>query len=376
MSIIKSLRFHPVSVAVSKPYGMAKGLATARQSTIIALETVDGIQGVGEAWGPPGANMANLDFLKSYVEGRDIADIELVFQLIIARHYHFGIQNQVMACLSGIDMAAKDALGKKAGLPLCRLLGGRGAERVPVYASGGYITEEADKDFAPQIELIKKGGHQAAKIKIGINPPSDEKRVRLAREILGDGVELLVDINANYTLDTAKTSIHRMAKYDIGWVEEPLAPQDFDGYQLLQRASPIPIATGEALYTVFDFKRLLDQRGADVVQPDLSLCGGLWQGRRIADLAELAHVRLSPHVWGSGIGLAAAAHFVASRSAYPHADNVPHPTLVEYDMGENPLRESILKKPIVANAGMIDVPTGSGLGIDIDWKAVKRYAID
>ena len=155
-----------------------------------------------------------------------------------------------------------------------------------------------------------------------------------------------------------------------------MAPQDFDGYALLQRSSPIPIATGEALYTAFDFKRLLDRRGADVIQPDLSLAGGLWQGRRIADLAELMHVRLSPHVWGSGIGLAAAAHYVASRSPYPHADNIPHPTLVEYDMGENPLRESILQTPIVANGGMIDVPSGAGLGIEIDWKAVKRHAID
>src|SRR6185436_15629094 len=161
----------------------------------------------------------------------DVADIELAFQLIIARHYHFGIQNQLMACLSGIDMAAKDALGKKTGLPLCRLIGGRGAERVPVYASGGYITETPDKDFSPQIELIAKGGHRAAKIKIGLNPASDEARVELARKILGDSVALLVDINSNYTLDIAKASIRRIAPYNVGWVEEPLAPQDFDGYE-------------------------------------------------------------------------------------------------------------------------------------------------
>ena len=376
MSIIKSLRFHALSAKVSKPYGMSKALATYRTSTLVVVETVDGIEGVGEAWGPPAANLANLEMLKGYVEGRDVGDIELVFQLIIARHYHFGVQNQLMACLSGIDMAAKDALGKEAGLPLCRLIGGRGGDKVPVYGSGGYITEDPDKDFAPQIEALKKAGHRAAKIKIGLNPSSDEKRTAIAREILGEDVELLVDINSNYTLDTAKASLHRIAKYRIGWVEEPLAPQDFEGYELLQRASPIPVATGEALYTAFDFKRLLDRRGADIVQPDLSLCGGLWQGRRIADMAELAHVRLSPHVWGSGVGLAAAAHYVASRSAYPHAGNVPHPTLVEYDVGENPLRESILKVPIVAKAGFIDVPKGPGLGIEIDWKAVKRHAIE
>jgi protease-4 len=99
--------------------------------------------------------MANLGLLKGYVEGRDVADIELVFQLIIARHYHFGIQNQLMACLSGIDMAAKDALGKQVGLPLCRLIGGRGQTRVPVYASGGYITAiAADHIIALETSLV------------------------------------------------------------------------------------------------------------------------------------------------------------------------------------------------------------------------------
>jgi len=372
MSIITSIRFEALSAPVARPYGMAKGLAAARQSTIVVIETRDGIQGIGEAWGAPAVNLANLPLLRDYIEGRDIADVELAFQLIIARHYHFGLQNQMIACLSGIDIAAKDALGKKTGLPLCRLLGGRGAERLPVYASGGYITETPDKDFAPQLEAMT--GHRAAKIKIGLHPASDEARTRLARKILGDEVELFVDINANYTLDTARASIARLAKYHVGWIEEPLAPQDFEGYRQLRMASPVPIATGEALYTAFDFKRLLDGHGVDVVQPDLTLCGGFWQGRRIADLAELAHVRLSPHVWGSGIGLAAAAHYVAARSPYPHADNVPYPTLIEYDVGDNPLREHILATPIVAAAGMIEVPAGPGLGIELDWKAVRHYA--
>lgn len=375
MAKIATLRFEALSAPIKKPYGMAKGLATARHCTLVVLTTDDGIQGIGEAWGPPASNLANLPLLQHYVEGRDIADTELVCQLIIARHYHFGTQNPLMACLSGIDMAAKDALGKQAGLPLCRLIGGRGVEQVPIYASGGYITQTPEPDLAPQLEAIRAAGHRAAKFKIGLSPQSDEARTRLARQILGDDVELFVDINANYTLDIAKASINRLARYNIGWVEEPLAPQDFDGYRLLQRASPIPIATGEALYTAFDFKRLIDHRGADIVQPDLSLAGGFWQGRRIADLAELAHLRLSPHVWGSGIGLAAAAHFIASRSAYPHADHVPRPSLIEYDVGDNPLREHLLRIPLLAKNGMIDVPSGPGLGIEIDWQAVKRFAM-
>jgi D-galactarolactone cycloisomerase len=218
-------------------------------------------------------------------------------------------------------------------------------------------------------------GHRAVKIKIGLNPASDLARVEEARRILGPEVDLMVDINANYTLDLARSTLAALAPHRLGWVEEPLTPQDVAGYEILQRCSPVPIATGEALYTVFDFQRLMERRAVDVVQPDLSLCGGFWQGRRIADLAELHHVRLSPHVWGSGVGLAAAAHYVASRSPWPQAQDAPRPTLVEYDVGENPLREGLLKTPLVARGGLLEVPGGPGLGIEIDWDFVERHAV-
>jgi D-galactarolactone cycloisomerase len=140
-------------------------------------------------------------------------------------------------------------------------------------------------------------------------------------------------------------------------------------------SAPCRIATGEALYTAFDFKRLVERRAVDVLQPDLSLCGGFWQGRTIALMANLEHLRLSPHVWGSGIGLAAGVHYVAALPSYPHADNVPKLPLVEYDVGENPLRESILKNPLKPVDGSIAVPDAPGLGIEIAWEAVERYGV-
>jgi D-galactarolactone cycloisomerase len=376
LSSIRDIRFFALSAPLpeGRAYGMAKSLATVRQTTLVAVDTEDGVTGVGEAWGMPGVNQAYLPLLKSYLLGADVADVELVFTRILARHYHFGLQNAMMGCISGIDIAAKDALGKETGLPVCRLIGGRGATSVPVYASGGYITENSERDFAPQIEAIAAAGHRAAKIKIGVSPSSDLARVQQARDILGDAVELMVDINSNYTLDLARATLVALAPHRIAWVEEPLAPQDIAGYEILHRLSSVPLAAGEALYTVFDFQRLLERRAVDVVQPDLSLCGGFWQGRRIADMAELHHVRLSPHVWGSGIGLAAAAHYVASRSPYPQAQDAPWPTLLEYDVGENPLREHLLKAPLLADKGMLAVPQGPGLGIEVNWDAVEHYA--
>lgn len=362
------------TLAAGRAYGMAKALATARQSTVVRLTLEDGTAGYGEAWGMPGVNLAYLPFLRTYLVGADVFDCELVFARILARHYHFGVQNQLMACLSGIDIAAKDAAGKLLGLPVCRLIGGRGQERVPIYASGGYITENPDRDFEPQIAAMAEAGYPAVKIKIGLSPDSDERRVAIARDMLGDGVDIMVDINSNYTYDLARESIERLAPYRVGWVEEPLSPLDFEGLELLHGASALPLATGEALYTVFDFKRLTDLRAADVLQPDLSLCGGFWQARKIADLAATSHVRLSPHVWGSGIGLAAAVHYVAALPPWPHADNVPKPSLVEYDVGENPLRFGVLRAPLAAQDGFVAVPDGPGLGIEVDEEAFERYA--
>jgi len=375
--LIDDISFIPLQVQLpaGSAYGMSKSLANARATTLVRLKLADGTEGIGECWGMPQVNLAMLPLVKGYLLGTHVLDIEHAFAQMLARHYHFGVQGPMTWCISGIDMAAKDAAGKALGQPVHRLIGGKQAAAVQIYASGGYLTENSARDFEPQIEAMAKAGHRSVKIKIGVSPANDEERVATARRILGPDVEILVDINSNYTLDVARESLARLAPYGIGWVEEPLAPQDFAGYELLQRSSPVPIATGEALYTAFDFKRLIDRRAVDVVQPDLSLCGGFWQGRQIAQLAMMEHLRLSPHVWGTGVGLAAAVHFVASLPVYPHAGNVPRPTLVEYDLGHNPIRDAILKNPLEPADGMITVPDAPGLGIEIDWDAVERHVV-
>lgn len=354
-------------------YGMAKGLTASRQTGIIVLELDDGTRGYGEAWGPAAISQAYLDMVRGYFVGMDVFAHEHAVDLIMARHYHFGIQNQMMSVISGIDVAARDAAARVLDVPLHALIGGAVMDSVPIYASGGYITLQGDAGFAAQMAEVATQGHKAVKIKIGMSPASDEFRVATAREALGDDVDLLVDSNGNYTVDLALASMRRIEAYRIAWYEEPLAPLDFRGYAELRQRAPMPVATGEALYTAHDFKRLTDMRGADVLQPDLSLCGGLGQARRIADLARLEHLRLSPHVWGSAVGLAAACHFVASLGNYPHSDNVPLPTLVEYDLGDNPLRDSILKTPLVPVDGRIPLPEGPGLGIELDEDALAGF---
>jgi D-galactarolactone cycloisomerase len=140
-----------------KAYGMSKALATARQSTLVRLILDDATQGWGEAWGMPSVNQAYLPFLKGYLVGTDVLDVEQTFSRILAKNYHFGVQGPLMACISGIDIAAKDAAGKLLGVPVHRLIGGKRWDRVQVYASGGYITENVDRDFEAQSTWRRRG---------------------------------------------------------------------------------------------------------------------------------------------------------------------------------------------------------------------------
>jgi D-galactarolactone cycloisomerase len=376
-SIIRDIRLIALSYSFAEEaaYGMARGLVSSRQTTIVQVITEEGVVGVGEAWGPPAVTAAYLALVRGYFVGSDLFGHEHIVSLILSRHYHFGIQNQMVACLSGIDMAIRDAIGRTLGVPVYQLLGGKSADRLPVYASGGYLTAATGKSLEDQLAPLAGRGFPGAKIKIGLGPASDEERVRTARQMLGNDMLLMVDANGNYTCDVALESMRRIAPYGIHWYEEPLAPQDFRGYRALHAQAPIPVATGEALYTAFDFKRLLDDGSVDVVQPDLSLCGGLGEGKLIARLAALNHVRLSPHVWGGAVGLAAACHFVASLPTYPHAGNVPYPCLIEYDIGDNPLRDSILRAPIALEDGHLILPEGPGLGIELDPSALDHFQL-
>lgn len=379
MSRIRDIRIIGLEFAMpeEKAYGMARGLTARRGGGIVYLETEDGITGIGEAWGPSKVAAAYLDIVKSYFIGTSVFAQRGVQQRILAKHYHFGTQNQMIALFSGIDMAAHDAMGKLLKRPVCDLIGGRQRDTVQVYASGGYFTRDADQHaaLARQLQAQAGRGFRAYKIKIGRNAADDAARARIAREIIGPHAVLTVDSNGNYTVDQVLRSMQAIAPYDIGWYEEPLAPQDWKGYAELRARAPMPVATGEALYEAFDFKRLIDARMVDVVQPDLALCGGLSVARFIGELCAAEHLRVSPHVWGTAIGLAAAVHWVASLPDYPHTDNVPDPTLVEYDVGENLLRDSLLASPLAARDGVIAVPTTPGLGVELDPDVVERCTV-
>ncbi|MGI9435743.1 MAG: mandelate racemase/muconate lactonizing enzyme family protein, partial [Geminicoccaceae bacterium] len=365
MTTITDIRLIPLAFVMGdgKAYGMSRGKVSRREFTLVEVETKDGVVGLGEAFGPPKVTLCYFELIKEQFIGRTLFEPELVWSDLISRRYHRGRQNQMTSCYGGINIACYDALGKTLGVSVADLLGGRGKTCITAYASDGYITDDPEGQLPTQLEQVAEAGFHAAKIKIGLSPPSDEARCALTREILGDDTLILVDANGNYTVDLALDSMSRIAHHGIHAYEEPLPPQDVMGYRELITRGSIPIATGEALYTIHDFARLVYPRAADILQPDLTLCGGFDQAKAIATLCQVHNLRYSPHCWGGAVGLAAAIHFLAALPDYPHSDHLPYPRLLEYDVGENPLRDDLLAEPLRAANGEVGVPTGSGLGI-------------
>jgi D-galactarolactone cycloisomerase len=151
-----------------RAYGMARGLTSIRQASLVKLTTDEGVEGIGEAWGPPSVTKAYLDLIASYFIGREVYGFEHATSAILSTYYHFGIQNQMTSCLSGIDIACLDAIGKIHGLPVVKLLGGPARDRLPIYASGGYFTETPEKDFPEQLERLRLNGVERAKAASGV----------------------------------------------------------------------------------------------------------------------------------------------------------------------------------------------------------------
>jgi D-galactarolactone cycloisomerase len=357
-------------------YGSSRGTTPSRFGTLVRLETRDGLVGWGEAFAPPRTAAAAIDeLLADAVVGMDPYEAESLAEgTYTGRHsgYHFGGSAFVQAAVSGVDQACWDLVGRATGEPVHRLLGGARRSVVP-YASTGYVTAW-DQDVAEPVGEAAAEGFTAAKIKIGRGVEDDVARVAAAREHLGEDAFLMVDYNGNYRPKQARRSVAAIAEYDPAWVEEPVPAENLSGYRQL-RDLDVPVAAGEAHYGRFEFKRLIDERLVDVVQPNIGRVGGFSEARFVATLATTENVAVRPHVWNSGVGVAAALQFAASVPDYPHSSNRPEPFLFEFDRAENPLRDELLVDPIDPTGGDLAVPDDPGLGIEVDENAVERYRL-
>lgn len=371
---ILSVTTHVLVGKLSKPFGFSQYWYDTRRSLLVEVVTDDGLTGWGEAFGTPRAIAAVIDELTPLLIGRDPGAIDVIWELLYNRYRDRGQKGLVVSAISAIDLALWDLLGKRHGVPVHRLLGGPFRTEVQAYATGMYLQDVEDPMRLFQEEAVSyvEAGFQAVKMKVGFGVEQDFKLVKAVREAIGPGVALMVDANHAYDAVEAIRLGRRIAPYEIGWFEEPVCPEDLDGYRECRDILPMPIAGGESEWTRFGFRELLVRRTVDIVQPDVCMSGGLSEGKKIAIMANAFGVRCNPHTWGTGIAIAASLQFLA---ILPHNPLSLHPVepMLEFDQTEHPYRMEVLTQPISHRDGLVNVPMGPGLGVEVNREAVLRF---
>ncbi len=374
MSPIKKVTCHVVSAAIEKPFTSSRGwLYKTRGSCIVEIETADGVVGWGECYGPAHVAKAFIDTQYApRILGRDAFDVEVIWEDLYNRIKDYGSKGMAIAAISGIDIALWDIIGKVCGKPIHKLIGGAYREQVNAYATGmDRLIEEAVDEAQGYVE----DGFTAIKMKIGLGSPKlDIARVEAVRKAIGDDVRLMVDANHCFTVPAAIRLGRQLEQLDVEWFEEPISPEDLDGYVEVTRALDMAVAGGENEYTRWGFKDIVSRKAMDIIQPDVCAAGGISECRKIAALATAHGVECVPHAWGSVIGVAATLHFLAALPDQPPSFR-PTPPLFEFEQCENPFRDHLALEPITQSKGVVVIPTGAGLGIEIDRAVLKKYSV-
>jgi D-galactarolactone cycloisomerase len=287
----------------------------------------------------------------------------------------YGRKGSVVAGISAVDIALWDIAGKARDAPIHALLGGAFREQVEPYATGFYRIRgqgEAER-LADEAIRHHESGFRLMKVKLGYGIDDDLAcMAAIGRAIAGRGVTLMVDTNHGYGRAEALKLGRALADYDLRWYEEPVAPEDVRGYVEMREKLTMPIAGGENEHTLYGFRDLFVAGALDVAQPDLGSCGGITAARHIVALAQAHGVAVNPHVWGSAIAQAASLQLIAALPVTHHSLFTTEPVL-EYDQSSHPFRQYLVREPIVQRDGWVAIPTGPGLGIDIDRSVLDRF---
>lgn len=356
----------------------AKGV---RHCLLIKVSTDEGLVGWSDVETSPhvGAAVINapdsgagvFEGLRQLVLGEDPFDVEKLWDKIYRGTIYFGRRGVAMQVLSGFDIACHDLMGKATGLPLHKLLGGPRRDRVRAYASTLFRPTPAAMKEACAFYLSR--GFTAVKFGWGIfgqNRKQDIALVAAAREALGPDTDLLIDPGwmVNRSAYDAIELCRELEPFDIYWLEDFLHPECYEGYAKVKSAGiKTRIAAGEQEATAWGFRDLIQRGHIDVVQPDLSRCGGLTQVKKIIWEADYAGIDICPHAWLTDLLTAASLHVNAV---------LPRSLFLEYNVSDNPMLREIIKNPIqMDREGYMALPQGPGLGIEIDEDAVKRFNV-
>ncbi len=338
---------------------------------LVEIVTDEGLRGIGSIFTNSALVEAGVETLRPLWEGESALEPERVSEKLRQSSFWQGRGGTLEHVISGIDIGLWDLLGKATGQPLSRLLGGCYRDRIKPYASMLFDEPEVLKE---RLESTVARGFRA--IKLGWRPfgrrdnQFDELLVKTARQTVGPDVDLLVDAGGSeqfwpHRYKWAMRTAQMLADYDIGWFEEPLPPDDLEGYARLTAMSPVPIAGGEVLTRRQAFQPWIERRAVDILQPDVTKCGGLSEVRKIAWQAYDHHIQLVSHGWNTAVGVAADLHLAAA---------MPVALYVEF-LTPAPYIDKIIESPFqLDEEGCLHVPSGPGLGIELNRQALEEFS--
>lgn len=377
---ITSIKTHPLAAPIDQPFAFSQAWVDTRVGLVVEIETDSGLVGWGDGYGPPKAIAAIIDHLYApRLIGRDPLAGDAIWEDLYNGFRDHGQRGVPIQALSAMDIALWDLRGKHFNAPVHQLMGGPVRAEVKAYATGLYRRSNDRTENHAMLRDEALGyldaGFGAMKTKVGFGFNDDMGLVEMLRDTIGDRSALFVDANHGCDLVQAKKLAHAMEPLDIGWFEEPVEPEDIDGYAELRGATSIPIAGGECSFTRHDFSRIMQARAMDIIQPDTASCGGLTEAKRISDMAWTHGVRHNPHVWGTGIGLAAAMQLLAVIPTTAPSFGA-HQPLLEYDSTPHPFRQGLLVDPVRVESGVAYVPEGPGLGIEVRRDVLEKWRWD
>ena len=382
---ITELKVHVLKCPLAEPFAFSQGWVRQRCATLLEVFTDTGITGWGEAFAqglePPEIAAAVITHaLQPLVIGSDPLDTEVLWHRMYHQTRDYGRKGSVIAAISAVDTALWDIAGKFHGLPIHKLLGGAFRERVQPYATGFYRIEGQGEAQRLADEALRHldAGFGLMKVKLGYGVDDDIACMHAIAKALqgktlhGKAVRLMVDTNHAYGRADALRLGQALADFDLRWYEEPVVPEDLQGYVEMRRRLAMPIAGGENEHTLYGFREFLGAGCVDVAQPDIGSCGGITAGRHIVALAQAHGVQVNPHVWGSAIAQAAALQFIAAVPVAHHSLFAQEPVL-EYDRSSHPFRQQLITQPLQSVDGWVEVPMGPGLGVEVDRSVLEAF---
>jgi L-alanine-DL-glutamate epimerase-like enolase superfamily enzyme len=356
--------------------GQTRQADSSFEAFVVRVHTDAGVVGIGEALSSATVMRAVLQAPTSHgvalgfqdmLLGEDPLEPERLWDRVYRGSLFYGRRGAVIHALSAIDIALWDIRGQVLGLPISALLGGAIRRRVRPYAS--HVMPDSPDRAATLAAGSVRQGFTAVKLgwgPLGRSAALDEALVRAVREAVGPEIEVMIDVGLCWDAATAVQRVRQLERYRPYWIEEPLPPDDLEGYARLADAVDTRIAAGEELTTRWEFRDLLERGRVDVVQPDVARAGGFSETRRVLAMAEARHTEWAPHVYGTGILQVAAAHLVAAS---------PGGHFLEYCMSDSPLSRDLAIPPLPLREGLVDVPDRPGLGVTLDEAVLARFRV-